>query len=174
MPFDESEPTRSLDEETGLLMDIDEVREAAGRLVDLVKLLAKLPMFDLFITMSLPEGMRFDIAVMVASWQSMFIPTSQADSLRTTGVLLGVDPVAVEVLIRDNNLSETLPMSHPNTPDPFQAILDPNDPHVKASIVLSAIAKDQAKPKEMVDLPESIQKFLDELKSKEYGDDAGN
>ena len=171
--FDPNRPDSSIDPYTGLLQDIDEVRAAALRVIDFAKILLSIPM----VSMIIDEGMLIDLAFHLVIVESQMRVVSVADFNRKVGALLGNDPSEVNQLIREYDLSETLPTTHPDLklPEYDYGTIDQNDPRIKSSRVLSSMAKrgQEKKTKEgpPVSLPHEIEEFLKALGNK--GEDLG-
>jgi len=130
-----------------MVEDIDEVRMIALRLAEFGSMMLNSPIG----LMLFDEASYLDITFHIATVISMLRPTTQAEFNRLCGMLLGKDPGSVEELIREHNLSETLPVTHPDVPVPEIEQLDPHDPVVQKSRVLSEIMRRQ---QEQVDVRE--------------------
>lgn len=139
MPFDPANPYSSINTETGLLEDIDELRDVARRLVLFIKVIANMGLLDF----AFSKPALFDIAASIAMMESMTVETTQANFQRTLGLIMGASPTYVEEVIRKNNLSEEYPPMHPKaTPvDVSQVKLDPNDPSVQDSKLLQNLVE---------------------------------
>lgn len=168
MPYNESNPLESLDAETGMLTDIDAIRELGLRIARLAKSLLVLPTT----AMLFDRGTVLDMAVAIVNTESLLHVMSQAGYYRRLGELLGADPWQVEGSIHLLGLSEVLPWTHPDAPVPTQETqINPNDPRVRQSVVLQQIVQAQAeqvqaepKPQEPpIELPPSIDEFLKSL-----------
>lgn len=153
---------RSLNRETGMLEGIEDVRRVVLRLLIELEVMLQHPV----ILMLLPPGTLVDMASLVVSARSVVQPMSQAEFLRRLGQLMGAPTSEIEELIRESGVSETLPMTHPDSTSLPAGLtpLDPNDPVVKSSMILSEVAKaenDRAREKQgRVDLPPTIEDFL--------------
>ncbi|SRR5713101_110551 len=160
---------KSLNLETGLLEDIDEVRQVGLVLSSLFKKILTNPVFSLIVSV----GMRVDLATIVASSEVMLRPTSQAAYMRQLLMLTyGVLTTEMEEAIRAVGYSETLPTTHPDAPQPDVSV-DPNSPEVEGSQFLQKLLKDGAikaekKEEPKTDLPKSLDDFLDGLANRTY------
>lgn len=160
---------RSINNETGLLEDIEEVRELGLGLVGLLKQILRHPVIRLLMS----PGEFIDDVSFTVMCESLLTIMSQAEFVRRTAGAAGFDPLTVEREIRDSGLSETLPRSHPDAPKPALPPLDPNDPLVKDSIYLSEIARHpewlatSGSKAEKVELSPEMEKFLLDLLRKE-------
>jgi hypothetical protein len=174
---DNNDQFQSLNEETGLLEDKEEIRLAAAQVADILQTILKNPMIQLFTGF----GLLLDTASFAVSMESMFRPMSQAEYYERLGDAMGIDPVTMRLEIAAKGLSRTLPITHPQAPTMNLPPLDPNNPLVRSSSVLSAIAKEERKPKEStrqeqtkpeerVDLPDNLEGFLRDLMNKEMPD----
>ncbi len=132
---------RSYDDQTGMLQDIDEVREAGVRLAWIIKRMLTHPVLSMLI----PRGLVIDTATYVLSIESMLRHMPQAEYYRLLASTIGIPSGEIEVEIKKYGISEVYPMSHPNATILNLPPLDPNDPFIKQSAVLSAIAEMQAK-----------------------------
>lgn len=171
MPYNEYEPLESVDAETGMLTDIDAIRELGLRIAQLAKSLVALPTT----LMIFGQGGVLDMATAIISSEALLHVVSQADYYRKLGELLGDDPRHVEGMIRTLGLSETLPWTHPDAPvlpPELEPQIDLNDPRVQSSYVLTRIGIEQMArasrqleqtdqpPEPPVELPASIDAFL--------------
>lgn len=154
----------SLNKETGLLEDIGEVRELAIGLAEFIIMMVNHQVLSIFI----PEIARLDAIALAVTAESMLRQTSQAEYLRNFGRATGDGKEFVEDQIRLQNLSETLPMTHPDAPHP--APLDINDPAVM-QMIFAEIARQRGvkmppvspTPEEHVELPPNLENFLKSL-----------
>jgi hypothetical protein len=164
------EPTSSLNKETGLLEDIDQVRGVAVHLGTIVRKLLSMP----WNTLLMPQGVMIDLAVVTSSMQSMVQFTTYADSLRDLGQMLGMSEMEIEASVHAVGASEVLPSTHPSLPElppPSVDGFDLSNPLVQDSVVLQQLlSKGEPPPSnkpddlvadEPVQLPEELQKFLD-------------
>jgi hypothetical protein len=164
MSFNKENPLESLNVETGLLEDVDAIREIGIRSTHLAQVLLQMPMAHLLFD----QGQLVDLAIALSSSESMLSYMSQANYHRRLGQLVGADPRETEELIAAYKLSEVLPLTHPQAVKPEQEVLDPNHPLVKESRVLQQILAEQEDSKrqesvtqdEPVYLPPGIENFL--------------
>jgi hypothetical protein len=162
----------SVNDKTGMLEDIEEIRDAGAKVADILQTIIKHPLFQVFTDF----GLLFDTASFAVSAESMFRPMSQAEYYQKLGEAVGIDPLVVAREIAAGGLSDTLPPSHPEAPKMDAPQLDPNDPVVKSSAILSYIANERGKdvkPEEKVELPlpEGLESFLRDLLSKDTDPD---
>lgn len=155
----------SLNRETGMLEDPDEIRRAALTALITIKKLLSNPLMALVI----PIGVRLDVASLLVMVESFLRPTSQAAYLRQLALLsYGYIDARFDEQIREMGYSETLPTTHPDAPHPIPPPMDPNSPEVKGSLVLQDILRREqsrtAQPQEpKVDLPKDLEEFLKSL-----------
>lgn len=161
---------KSLNEETGMIEDINEVRDLSLRIIKSYRHILSSPIVQL----ATPYSMQIDLVTMLASAESMIRHMSQADYLRIVGTGLGATPSATEEYIKLLGASETLALTHPDAPRPDideEMAIDPNDPLFKGSYVVEQIAEmhedrkkqEPTQPKvnePPVELPGSIEEFL--------------
>jgi hypothetical protein len=154
---------KSYNEKTGMIEDINEVRKMGIKLARFVLMLAN----DTPLRLFMPEGLRLDTVVYAVSAMSLLQPTSQAQFMRELARALGTSDEAIEELIRDAGLSELLPEGHPDAPKIDAPLLDPNDPEVRQSAILSHIAEEQqkqpAQEEARTELPAGLEEFLRSL-----------
>ncbi len=120
---DNEQSFHSVDRVTGMLQDIEEVREVGLGLATILKDMLSHP----FMRIIMPPG--------------LLQTRSQASFVRETSRLLGENPLKVEYEISKAGLSEELPSTHPDAPRPNLPPLDPNDPSVQSSWFLTQIAQ---------------------------------
>lgn len=102
----------SMNRETGVIENIDDLRAAAQAYLELIYIVLRLPLIGIF----LPDSIMFDLAAAAVSLESMTHQMSQAGMLRKTASFIGRE-TAAEEQIANYGLSETLPNSHPDAPD---------------------------------------------------------
>jgi hypothetical protein len=150
----------SYNEETGMLEDIEEVRRVGVSLAHFIERMLLHPVLQIL----LPASVLVDNATMAVAMESMLRPMSQAEFSRLLGGLLHLSEEEIEEQVRKYGLSEVYPMSHPLAAKVEEPTLDPNDPFVKQSSVLSEIADAQAKqpapPEPHIELPTNMEDFL--------------
>jgi hypothetical protein len=131
----------SMNRETGMLEDIEEVRELVVTMTEALELVLSHPL----VSLSIPYGMKLDLISMLTGARSLVRFTTQANLLREIAKATGQYDQEIEDTIRDLHLSETVPATHPEASDerPNLPPLDPEDPEVKSSRVLSHIAKER-------------------------------
>ena len=161
----------SLNRDTGLIEDINEVRELGIGLANFIIMMVNHPLLQFFI----PEGAKLDAIALAVSSKSMMMPMSQADYMRALGNAAGERKEFIEFQIRAQHLSEVLPTTHPDAPKTNLPPLDPNDPVVRESIILSELAKHDERdkqrmtpplsPEEHVRLSDELEAFLSSLGS---------
>lgn len=163
---DKDKEFKSLNKETGMLEDIDEVRRVGVILVNILHRLLLSPSIRL--TMS--PGMFLDMVTTVIFSESLFHTLSEADAMRLASGLLGLGPLEMEEQIRELGLSEKLPPTHPDAASHKMPLdpLDPDNPLVRDSEVLRRSLerrkeKDSEKKAERVELPPTLEAFLKEL-----------
>jgi hypothetical protein len=179
MPFDPNNPTSSLDLETGLLTDIDEVRAMADRLAVILQSIIADPLVVLELMLS--PGLKIDIVMAVATGRSMLSVTSQAAFIRNMGQMLGNNPVDMEMAIKNIGVSETLPSTHPDAPQLSlpTAPLRYDQSTIRGSYILSKMDKakheEAAKSEEpLTVLPDTLEQFLRDSLGSKGEDHAGN
>lgn len=163
----QNEDFRSINPETGLLEDIDEVRAAGLIAVDFVKRLVMSPGLQ----MLLPMPLKVDIAGIVASVETLLTPMSQAEYMRQLALMVyGHISPQMAFAIRERGYSEVLPPTHPDAPKPdiSDVALRSDDPLVRRSALLSAlVAEDENKtqplPEQHTELPPDVEKLLRDL-----------
>lgn len=153
----------SLNEQTGLLEDIKEVREQGLFLADLIFSIMAHPAVKMFF----PRGARLDMLTFASQTASFLTPTSQADMLRLLGMAAGIDPLEIEFKIMHYGLSEMLPATHPDAPNPPTEPIDTNDPLVRGSYILGKMAELQAKEaaqtNQLTESPNNLSKEIERL-----------
>lgn len=107
---------KSLNKETGLIEDIDEVREAGIRMSEIIYAMMAEPLMALI----MPPDIAFLLAAAAVTNESHMRPMSQAELVRKLASLSGgpLAPMVAEMQIQRNHLSETLPYTHPDAPQP--------------------------------------------------------
>ena len=175
MPSDNEKPLRSLNPETGMLEDIDEVRQAGLDLADLILFLVQHPL----VRMLLPPGMIFDVVAVAANHRAYFTKTSQAQLMRSIGAAFRANPLETELQIRLHGLSEELPITHPDAAKmPPLPPMSQDNPLVQGSVFLPDMLRqqeerqkqeqEQQKPPEHVELPADLEEFLKSLSDRTY------
>ncbi len=155
---------KSLNKETGLLEDIDEVRHLATDMGEFLLVLLSHPILKLVLS----PGELAELLVLTALKVGQVKFTTQADQMRTVGRLSGISAAAIESVVREFNLSEEFPGSDERSAQITYDMLpqlDPQDPIVKSSPVLQSALQEQTKAKTPLD--PSIERFLSRLMDKE-------
>ena len=134
---DNEQSFHSINRVTGMLQDIEEVREVGLGLATILKDMLSHP----FMRIIMPPGLLLDSASYAVMCEGLLQTRSQASFVRETSRLLGENPLKVEYEISKAGLSEELPSTHPDAPHPVLPPLDPNDPSVQSSWFLSQIAR---------------------------------
>ena len=163
---DKDKEFKSLNKETGMLEDIDEVRKVGVMLAGILQTVLLSP----FVRLTMPPGMYLDTVTTAILGESLLRTISEADAVRLLSGLLGSGPLEAEAQIRRFGLSEKLPPTHPNsiTNQTQFPPLDPNDQLVKDSEMLQRVIElSKEKHDERVELPASVENFLKELQQED-------
>ena len=153
---------KSLNKETGLLEDIDEVRHLATDMGEFLLMLLSHPILELVLS----PGELAEMLVLTVLKVGQVKFTTQADQTRKVGRLYGTSAADIESVVRDFNLSEEFPGSDERSAQITSDMLpqlDPQDPMVKSSPVLQSALQAQIKARTPLD--PGIEKFLSGLES---------
>jgi len=128
----------SLNKETGMLGDPEEIRHVALLVISSFKRVLSNP----FISMILPIGVKLDLAALIVNVESLLHTMSQAAYLRQLALVsYGYIGPAFEEELQKMGYSEVLPTTHPNAPHPVPPPMDPNSREVRDSMILQEILK---------------------------------
>lgn len=169
MSKDKEEEFKSFNPRTGMLDDIDEVRQVGLNLAGFLKDMIADPMFAMFFS----PGLRFDLVTMAVTSEALLQPTSHAQYIREMANTWGVPRLYTEAMIHRSGISETLPASHPDAPKANFPPLTPDNPLLKDSKFLQDMVKEQksstgkeTSPEEKVVLTPAMEEFLRTLQGK--------
>src|SRR6266702_1025679 len=128
----------SLNKETGMLGDPEEIRHVALLVISSFKRVLSNP----FISMILPIGVKLDLAALIVNVESLLHTMSQAAYLRQLALVSYgyIGPVFDEEL-QKMGYSETLPTTHPSAPHPVPPLMNPASPEVREGMRLEEILK---------------------------------
>src|SRR5258707_5770863 len=118
----DDEQFHSIDRVTGMLQDIEEVREVGLGLAVILKDMLSHP----FMRIIMPPGLLLDSASYAVMCEGLLQTRSQASFVRETSRLLGENSLKVEYEISKAGLSEELPSTNPDAPRPSLPPRDAN------------------------------------------------
>jgi hypothetical protein len=123
----------SKDPKTGMLEDIEEVRQETLLLAGLLEAFLQEPM----VKMLLPSEVLMKAASVVVVSKSLVKFMSQAQGNRELGLLLGLDPRITEMVIHQFAISETLPLTNETMSDNYMAMFPKPTQPAEPPVVLS-------------------------------------
>lgn len=160
-----------------MLEDIEEARQAGLIAIDFVKRWLMSPLMQRHFS----TPFKIDLATLLVTSESLLRPMSQAAFMRQMSLLIyGFIGPQMEETIRQVGYSEVLPQTHPDAIHPILPALSEQDPTVRQSYILSALAQENKtqplaategemarepepqapNPEPMSELPPNVEAFL--------------